>query len=130
PQRPTRKRPAEPAHHPRVAGTRIRPGPADGRSGLERIPAMTTPVLILGGLGGLTLGAGLALALLLVAEHTRDHAPAGRMRLHRSNAAHLAGAVAAGLLCWILTGWPVAGVLAAAGVWWLPSLLGPDRVHA
>jgi len=91
---------------------------------------MPSPVLILGGLGGLTLGAGLALALLLVAEHTRDHAPAGRMRLHRSNAAHLAGAVAAGLLCWILTGWPVAGVLAAAGVWWLPSLLGPDRVHA
>lgn len=91
---------------------------------------MTTPVLLLGGLGGLILGAGLALALLLVTDQTRAHAPSGRMHLHRSRALHLAGAVTAGLACWALTSWPVAGVLAAAGVWWLPSLLGPDRAHA
>jgi Flp pilus assembly protein TadB len=33
------------------------------------------------------------------------------------------------MLVWVLTGWPVAGVLAAAGMWWLPGLLGPDRHH-
>src|SRR5699024_137390 len=117
-QRRTGRSTAEPTHHPRVAGTRVRPGPADGRSGVERTSAMTTPVLLLGGLGGLVLGAGLALALLLVADHTRAHAPSGRVHMHRSRALHLAGAVAAGLACWALTSWPVAGVLAAAGVWW------------
>ncbi|MFC7741081.1 type II secretion system F family protein [Nocardiopsis composta] len=29
-----------------------------------------------------------------------------------------------------VTSWPVAAVLAAAGTWWLPRLLGPDRAHA
>ncbi|MBE2997181.1 type II secretion system F family protein [Nocardiopsis sp. HNM0947] len=93
---------------------------------------MTTPVLLLGGLGGLSAGAGLALALLVGAERARNRTRSlsGRLHLHRTSAPHLLGAVAAGLLCWVLTGWPVGGVLAGAGVWWLPALLGPDRAHA
>ena len=38
-------------------------------------------------------------------------------------------AVAVGLVAGWWTGWPVAVGLAAAGVWWLPRLLGPDREH-
>ena len=40
-----------------------------------------------------------------------------------------AGAVAVGLVAGWWTGWPVAVALAAAGVWWLPRLSGPDREH-
>lgn len=64
---------------------------------------MTTPIVLLGGLGGLILGAGLALALLLVADHTRAHTLLGRVHLHRTDALHLVAAVAAGLLCWART---------------------------
>lgn len=42
---------------------------------------------------------------------------------------HGALAVTTGVLVWVLTSWPVAGLLAAAGTWWLPALLGPDREH-
>jgi tight adherence protein B len=41
--------------------------------------------------------------------------------------ARLAVVVGAGVLAGVLTGWPVAVLLAAAGVWALPALLGPDR---
>src|SRR5699024_6298391 len=70
--------------------------------------------------------------LLVLAERARNRTlpVSRRLHLHRSDALHLVGAVVAGLLCWALTGWPVAGVLAAAGLWWLPSLLGQDRAHA
>ncbi len=37
------------------------------------------------------------------------------------------GSVCAGVLAGALTGWPVAGALAAAGALTLPGLLGPDR---
>ena len=40
-----------------------------------------------------------------------------------------AAAVVVGLVAGWWTGWPVAVALAAAGVWWLPRLLGPDREH-
>jgi Flp pilus assembly protein TadB len=45
----------------------------------------------------------------------------------RRDLPRLAGAVAAGIVGWAVTGWPVAVALTAAGVWWLPSMLGPDR---
>lgn len=37
--------------------------------------------------------------------------------------------VAAAAMAGWSTGWPVAAVLAAAAVWWLPTMLGPDRAH-
>ncbi|MCY9787109.1 type II secretion system F family protein [Nocardiopsis sp. EMB25] len=37
-----------------------------------------------------------------------------------------AGAIAAGALVGVVTGWPVGVVLAAAAGWWMPTLLGPD----
>jgi tight adherence protein B len=78
---------------------------------------------------GMLVG-GVLLAAATLRPH-RDQPPAGR-RSHspvagRRDAARLAGAVAAGIAGWTVTGWPVAVVLTAAGVWWLPSMLGPDR---
>ncbi|GIL29077.1 type II secretion system F family protein [Actinocatenispora comari] len=40
----------------------------------------------------------------------------------------IVGALAGGVLGFAATGWPAVAVLAAAGVWWLPAMLGPDRV--
>ena len=50
----------------------------------------------------------------------------GRDARRRRRAAAAAGV---GLVAGWWTGWPVAVALAAAGVWWLPRLLGPDREH-
>ncbi|PSK96167.1 type II secretion system protein F (GspF) [Murinocardiopsis flavida] len=44
----------------------------------------------------------------------------------REAALHAGAALAAGAATGAATGWPVAAVLAAAGLWWLPRLLGPD----
>ncbi|MDA0565177.1 type II secretion system F family protein [Streptomonospora sp. S1-112] len=88
---------------------------------------MTATVLLTGVLGGLALGAGAWLILrVLIAR------PGARARLHadRPKLWRLAGAVGGGVAAGALTGWPVAAVLAGAGVWWLPGLLGPDRAHA
>lgn len=41
----------------------------------------------------------------------------------------VAAALAVGLLVGAVTQWPAAALLAGAGVWWLPGLLGPDRQH-
>lgn len=41
----------------------------------------------------------------------------------------VAAAAVTGVLAGWGTGWPVAAVLVAAGVWWMPGLLGPDRAH-
>jgi Flp pilus assembly protein TadB len=41
----------------------------------------------------------------------------------------LLAAVAAGFAVALLTRWPVAALLTAAGVWTLPRVLGPDREH-
>src|SRR5699024_12134450 len=51
-------------------------------------------------------------------------------RRYRGRVLRLSAVVIAGVVCWVVSGWPVAAVLAAAGVWWLPGLLGPDRAHA
>lgn len=37
-----------------------------------------------------------------------------------------AGAVVAGTVVGLVTGWPVGVLFAAAAVWWMPALLGPD----
>lgn len=93
---------------------------------------VTTPVLLVAAAGAL-LGAGLWLALASLAASGGS----GPSRIPRWRAAllgrrrplRLVAAVAGGLLVWFLTGWPVAGVLAAAGCWWGPAVLGPDRRH-
>jgi Flp pilus assembly protein TadB len=50
-----------------------------------------------------------------------------RVRQDRRARWRVVGACAVGVLGWAVTGWPAVAVLAAAGVWWLPRLLGPDR---
>ncbi len=93
---------------------------------------MTTPVLLLAAAGALT-GAGVWLALASLAASSSSRAsriPRWRtVLLGRQRPLRLAGAVIGGVLVWFATGWPVAGVLAAAGCWWGPAVLGPDRRH-
>ncbi|MFE1397027.1 type II secretion system F family protein [Nocardiopsis dassonvillei] len=90
-----------------------------------------TAALVLGGAGGLLLGAG-AWLLLTGVRHLHRNAGA---RVRRTPVPHTqvlraASTVVGGVLIGLLTGWPVAGLLVAAGMWWLPRLLGPDREHA
>lgn len=91
---------------------------------------MATPVLLIA-VSGALLGAGLWLALAFLAADggarpartpRRRTAPLGRRLPLR-----LAGTLLGGALVWFATGWPVAGVLTAAGLWWGPAMLGPDR---
>lgn len=88
-----------------------------------------TTAMVLG--SGALAGVGLWLALLAWAGPSVSHHPQGRTTgyLNRHVWARMAGCASAGVLAWILTGWPVAAFLAAMGVWWLPGLLGPDREH-
>ncbi|WDZ92829.1 type II secretion system F family protein [Nocardiopsis sp. HUAS JQ3] len=90
-----------------------------------------TAALVLGGAGGLLLGAG-AWLLLTGVQHLPRNAGARvrRTPMPRARVLRAASTVAGGVLIALLTGWPVAGLLAAAGMWWLPRLLGPDREHA
>lgn len=93
---------------------------------------MTALTLVLGAVGGAALGVGLWLLLRAVpnmGSRTWRGAPVRRLVLTRSRLLHLAGAGLAGVVAFAATGWIAAGVLAAAGVWWLPALLGPDREH-
>ncbi|WP_150236397.1 type II secretion system F family protein [Nocardiopsis quinghaiensis] len=90
-----------------------------------------TAALVLGGAGGLLLGAGAWLLLLLAVQRLPRRKgprtlPEGtpRARVLQGTSTVLVGAVVG-----VITGWPVAGVLAAAGTWWLPRLLGPDHDH-
>ncbi|RCV47468.1 type II secretion system F family protein, partial [Marinitenerispora sediminis] len=81
--------------------------------------------------GGAAVGAGVWLFLAALAAPRPDR-PARRRRavaFGRDHLLRLALAVVGGLVVWPLTGWPVAGLLVAAGCWWLPAVLGPDRRH-
>lgn len=94
--------------------------------------AVTTPVLLIAAAGAL-LGAGLWLALASLAAwggSRPSRVPRWRSLLFgRQRPLRLVAAIVGGLLVWFVTGWPVAGVLAAAGCWWGPAVLGPDRRH-
>jgi Flp pilus assembly protein TadB len=89
------------------------------------------------------LGLGAAVGvLLIVAAWRRPGAAsvpsrrAGLVRAARGQAGDRRGmlrltvAVGAGVLTGAVTGWVVGAVLAAAAVWFLPRLVGPDRAHA
>jgi len=104
---------------------------------------------------GALLGAGVGLGLTLLAaglSPVHDEAPrpgsSNRTRRRpRSGDGHAGGltgvgagsssrtwwraavAAVAGVLAGWGTGWLVVAVLVAAGAWWLPGLLGPDRAH-
>ncbi|MEV0005952.1 type II secretion system F family protein [Micromonospora sp. NPDC050980] len=82
----------------------------------------------------LVLGLGCAAGLVLVADGLRRRppgAPAGRRRRAWTSAerTRLLAAAGGGVAAAAVTRWPVAALLAAAAVWALPRVLGPDREH-
>jgi Flp pilus assembly protein TadB len=84
---------------------------------------------------GTACGGGAVLACAGAARRPRAprRSRAGRMRTRLPAAwrgPRLVGALFAGIVTGALTGWPVAGLLAAVGVLTLPTLLGPDREAA
>ncbi|MFW6640299.1 type II secretion system F family protein [Nocardiopsis algeriensis] len=88
-----------------------------------------TPLILVAAFGALT-GAGLWLTLVSLAALARPRRPRRAAALPGQwQLLKLAGCAAAGGAVWLLTGWPVAGALIAAGCWWGPSLLGPDHRH-
>ncbi|WP_435107146.1 type II secretion system F family protein [Nocardiopsis synnemataformans] len=96
---------------------------------------MNLPGLVLGGLGGALLGAGVWLTLRLLVGALPDRTPTSTSTalslegVTRARLLRVAGVVAAGAVVWVLTGWPVAAILVAVATWWLPRLLGPDHEH-
>ncbi|WP_436499571.1 type II secretion system F family protein [Actinokineospora sp. HUAS TT18] len=75
------------------------------------------------------LGAGAGIGVLLIVAGWRGKT---RIRLPRTNRlTRVRAAVTASIggAAWLITGWPVAAILAAAGAWTLPHILGPDRHH-
>lgn len=87
--------------------------------------------------GGALLGAGIACAaytMSLTSGRTASAAstPSASRRIPlRQGGTWLraGGAVGAGAVVGLVTGWPVGALLAAAAGWWMPPLLGPDTAH-
>jgi Flp pilus assembly protein TadB len=85
----------------------------------------------------LLAGAGFGLGVVLLVEGCRRRPAAAappsplsqRLRSLPRVTPRLLAALAGGLVVAVVTGWPVAGLLAGLGVVWLPGLLGPDRDH-
>ena len=82
------------------------------------------------------LGAGIGIGVWLIATGFRAHpsAPPGAARPRREarpaiETARVAGTLAVAAAVGAATGWPVAAILAAVGVWLLPKALGPDLAH-
>ncbi|MFL1380919.1 MULTISPECIES: type II secretion system F family protein [unclassified Nocardiopsis] len=88
---------------------------------------VSTETFLLATAGGVA-GLGVFLLFVWAAPLVAD-----RLRNRRSRPlprpGRVAFAVAAAVGVWFLTGWPVAGALAAAAVWWSPQVLGSDREH-
>ncbi|MCY9785179.1 type II secretion system F family protein [Nocardiopsis sp. EMB25] len=83
--------------------------------------------------GGALLGAGAVCAvyaLSFVSWHTVSTAPSLRrwttLLRQRRLWMRMFGALAAGAVVGVVTGWPIGVVLAAAAGWSIPALLGPD----
>ncbi|MEU4217172.1 type II secretion protein F [Actinoplanes sp. NPDC026623] len=80
------------------------------------------------------LGAGVALALLLLVSGLRAGPRRPRDRRVRGenlgiSAVRLAGVLAVAAVVGVATQWPVAAVLAGIAAYTLPAVLGPDRAH-
>lgn len=81
-------------------------------------------------------GAGIGVGLWLIASGLRPRpatppstAKARRDRRPGPSAARVGVTLAAAAAVGAATGWPVAAILAALGVWLLPKVLGPDLAH-
>jgi Flp pilus assembly protein TadB len=84
-----------------------------------------------GGLLGLGAGAGLWLLVVGWRGTIRPRSrPRPVVRLSRRVLLRGVAAVGVAAVAGAATGWPAAAVLAVAGGWFLPRLLGPDRAHA
>jgi len=82
-------------------------------------------------LSGTLIGAGLYLALATrYPRHGTDTPATPARRRATIPPRRLVLVLAAALAVYLLTGWPVGALLAAAAAWFLPALLGPDRHHA
>lgn len=87
---------------------------------------------------GAGTGLGLALAVYGLAGrhepllHRSGRGRGRRWDLRRSPhaARRLLLCLGVGLIVGVVTGWPVAAILAGCAAWVLPSLIGPDRAHA
>jgi tight adherence protein B len=87
---------------------------------------------------GCITGLGTAAGLLLTLVGFRRSQPLSRTRparqtrwrADRTHALRAGAALGVGLVAAAATGWVVGGLLAAAGAWFLPALVGPDRAHA
>ncbi|WP_432707451.1 type II secretion system F family protein [Nocardiopsis ansamitocini] len=80
---------------------------------------------------GVIAGAGLWLALAALASFPTGTA-LYRLRtlpFERGRPLRLVLAVAGGAAAWLVTGWPVAGVLIGVGCWFAPVLFGSDKHH-
>src|SRR5436305_3206351 len=87
-------------------------------------------------LSGALVGSGLALALATrlprqrIPQPRSGEQPAARSGTGALTPRRLVLVLAAALAVYLLTGWPVGGLLGGAAAWFLPALLGPDRDHA
>ncbi|MBS2547452.1 hypothetical protein KGQ19_11270 [Catenulispora sp. NL8] len=91
---------------------------------------------IVNGLFGALCGTGFGIGLLMVRHAFRPKASRSRpnprlavnidLRPLLVKWRRLLLSLAVGIAAVAATGWPVAGVLATAGCWWLPAVLGPD----
>ena len=94
---------------------------------------MTT---ILAGAAGALLVAGVLLVIAGLVpvtdrpRRTRTTATTRRTSVPRSTRWRMAAAVIAGLAAWLVTSWPVAGVIVAVTVWGLPIILSTSHTAA
>lgn len=79
-------------------------------------------------LSGAVLGTGVYVALA-ASYPPRPTDYAGKAGGRIASPRRLGAVLGAALVVFLLTGWPVGAVLAAAAAWFLPALLGPDRQH-
>lgn len=80
------------------------------------------------------LGAGVALAVLLLASGLRPRPKQPRTRRARReslgiSAVRLAGVLTIAAIVGVATQWPVAAILAGLAAYTLPAVIGPDRAH-
>ncbi|MEV8609530.1 type II secretion system F family protein [Amycolatopsis sp. NPDC051373] len=96
----------------------------------------TTTTIIIAASFGAGAAGGVLLILSAPRRSTATSVKAGRVQVlagrlrDRRVLLRLAVALAAGIVAAAVTGWVVGVVLAAAAVWFLPQLVGPDRAHA
>jgi Flp pilus assembly protein TadB len=75
------------------------------------------------------LGGGAGIGVLLIASGWKGKT---QIRLPQSSRNTRVRSVVTACVCvmtWLITGWVVAGFLAAAAMWTLPQIVGPDRRH-